>query len=131
MALSPSHGLVNMLIEICKMPPSLRRKTTELEDQDGTVLELPVYIKQGLRCLTILVQSNIGLLSFMQNELGASHVIEMMEFSQDKEVQANCAKIIRLCLRDDMVSAFYTFLMHYLVLRTNDDVVLRVGQPLA
>lgn len=40
----------------------------------------------------------------MQNEFGASHIIEMMEFSQDKEVQANCAKIIRLCLRDDMVS---------------------------
>jgi len=67
----------------------------------------------------------------MQNELGASHVIEMMEFSQDKEVQANCAKIIRLCLRDDMVSAFYTLLMNYLVLRTNDDVVLRAGKPLA
>jgi len=81
MALSPTHGLINLLIEICKMPTNLRRKTTEIEDQDGTILDLPVFIKQGLRCLTILVQSNIGLLSFMQNELGASHIIEMMEFS--------------------------------------------------
>ena len=55
LALAPSHGLVNLLIEICKMPSFLRRKAIEVEDQDGTVLELPVYIKQGLRCLTILV----------------------------------------------------------------------------
>lgn len=90
------------------------------------MLELPVYIKQGLRCLTILVQANIGLLSFMQNEMGANHVIEMMEFSQDKEVQANCAKIIKLCLRDDMVSPFL-HITTCLVLRTNDHVVLRAG----
>lgn len=60
----------------------------------------------------------------MQNELGANHIIEMMEFSQDKEVQANCAKIVKLCLRDDMVSAFYTLLTTIcVVLRVNDDGV--------
>ena len=60
----------------------------------------------------------------MQNELGANHIIEMMEFSQDKEVQANCAKIVKLCLRDDMVSAFYTLLTtNCVVLRANDDGV--------
>ena len=125
MSLSPAHGLVNLLIEVCKMPPNLRRKTIEVEDQDGTLLELPVYVKQGLRCLTILVQLNVGLLAFMSHEFGANHIIEMMEFSQDKEVQANCAKIIRLCLRDDMVSLYTpTF---YLVLRTTYNGFFRAG----
>jgi hypothetical protein len=44
-----------MLIDIVHMPANLKRKTIELEDQDGTLLELPIYIKQGLRCLTILI----------------------------------------------------------------------------
>ena len=40
----------------------------------------------------------------VNSDTGVRQIIDFLEFGQDEEVQANCAKIIRIALRDDYVS---------------------------
>lgn len=36
-------------------------------------------------------------------------IIEFLELTRDEEIQANCAKILRISLRDEVVSLLFVF----------------------
>ena len=68
--------------------------------------KVPIYLKYAIRCLTSCMRSNQGLLRLVsyQSGKGVHQVVEFLELTNDEEVQANCAKIIRISLRDELVS---------------------------
>jgi pyoverdine/dityrosine biosynthesis protein Dit1 len=44
-----------------------------------------------------------AVVSFINSEAnGLGNILDFMEFTRDEEVQANCAKVVRICLRDDI-----------------------------
>ena len=79
----------------------------EVEDiqQEDPRLRVPVYLKYALRCLTSCTRSNTAVTLLVNSETGVRQIIDFLEFGLDEEVQANCAKIIRIALREDYVSA--------------------------
>ena len=88
------------------MPQALKRMAFEVEDElEGDPrLKVPIYLKYALRCLTSCMRSSPAISLFVSLDQGVKQVIEFLEFGKDEEVQANCAKIMRICLREDYVS---------------------------
>ena len=42
--------------------------------------------------------------AFMIHETGLGQIVELLAYVRDEEAQANCAKVVRVCLREDLVS---------------------------
>jgi hypothetical protein len=53
------------------------------------------------------MRSNTAVTLLVNSETGVRQIIDFLEFGLDEEVQANCAKIIRIALREDYVSFFF------------------------
>jgi hypothetical protein len=49
------------------------------------------------------MRSNTAVTLLVNSETGIRQIIDFLEFGLDEEVQANCAKIIRIALREDYV----------------------------
>ena len=88
------------MVEISRLPESFIRAVSELEDAERT--KVPAYLKYAIRCLTSCIRSSEGLQRLVQSERGISQIIEFLELTQDEEIQANCAKILRISLRDEV-----------------------------
>lgn len=67
-------------------------------------MKVPIYLKYALRCLTSCMRSTSAVSLFISLDFGVKQVIEFLEFGKDEEVQANCAKIMRISMREDYVS---------------------------
>jgi len=65
-------------------------------------MAVPIYLKYALRCLTSCIRSNTAISVLVNDTNGLNNVLEFLEYSKDEEVQANCAKIIRITLREDI-----------------------------
>ena len=59
-------------------------------------------MKYAIRCLTSCIRSSQGLLRLINSEEGIIHIIEILDLTRDEEIQANCAKILRISLRDEI-----------------------------
>ena len=81
----------------------MKRTAFDVEDDDPR-LKIPIFLKYAIRCLTSCMRSNNGVVTFVNSENGVSQVLEFLEFTKDEEVQANCAKILRISLREEIVS---------------------------
>ena len=105
-ALKPVLQIIELLIDIIVLPDILKQQAFELEVDEEEKVKVPIYLKYGIRCMTSCMRSNQGLLRLVsyQNGAGLRSIIDFLEFTTDEEVQANCAKIIRICLRDELVS---------------------------
>lgn len=100
-AIQPQERTVPTLISIAKLPMSFRQAYGEIEEGDAR-LRVPIHLKYAIRCLTSCIRSNQGLLRLVQSDLGMSQVMEFLELTQDEEIQANCSKILRISLRDEV-----------------------------
>ena len=118
-AIQPQERTINSLLEITKLPMAFRQANRELDDNDNR-LKVPIHLKYAIRCLTSCIRSNQGLVRMIQSESGISQIVEFLELTRDEEIQANCSKILRISLRDEIVSVifevnkFYAILISYL-----------------
>jgi hypothetical protein len=103
--------LVNdMNNEIALTSGILESLVSLLKTQDGksnamqkSNVELRPYIKFALRCLTSAIRTEAAVSKFYAIESGFSKVLEILEFVEDQEIIANSCKIIRICLREDII----------------------------
>ena len=100
-AVQPNERSIETLIEIARLPDSFRNALTEVEESDHR-LQVPVYLKYAIRCLTSCIRSNQGLTRLVKSDHGISQISEFIELTRDEEIQANCAKILRISLRDEV-----------------------------
>lgn len=66
-------------------------------------MTLRPYIKFALRCLTSAIRTEPAVTKFYSLEGGLAKVLEILEFVEDQEIIANSCKIIRICLRDELI----------------------------
>lgn len=65
------------------------------------------HFKYLVRCITSALRNEYGVQEFLNtgpNDRYLKRIMRILEEFEEEEIVANCAKIIRLCLRDD---AFY------------------------
>eukprot|EP00347_Sterkiella_histriomuscorum_P008751 403343892 len=67
------------------------------------VNQIAIYIKFALRCLTSAIRTEPAVNRFYQIDGGVSKVLEILEYVDDQELIANSCKIVRICLRDEIV----------------------------
>ena len=48
------------------------------------------------------MRSNAGVIVFINFDKGLEQIIELVEETRDEEVNANAAKILRICLREEI-----------------------------
>lgn len=73
-----------------------------------------MFIKYGMRCLASTTRTSDGVRAFFIQDSGLGQIVELLAYVRDEEAQANCAKVVRVCLRDDLVSMFaYNFLKNH------------------
>eukprot|EP00351_Strombidinopsis_sp_SopsisLIS2011_P002853 CAMPEP_0116871164 /NCGR_PEP_ID=MMETSP0463-20121206/1389_1 /TAXON_ID=181622 /ORGANISM="Strombidinopsis sp, Strain SopsisLIS2011" /LENGTH=67 /DNA_ID=CAMNT_0004509061 /DNA_START=1423 /DNA_END=1626 /DNA_ORIENTATION=- len=66
----------------------------EIEDEDTTTtttnndarLQVPIFLKYALRCLTSCIRSTISISVLVNDTNGLVQVLEFLEYSKDEEV---------------------------------------------
>jgi hypothetical protein len=101
-ALQPAVKALDTLSSVLILPRTLKQAAMEIEEDEDPRLKVPIHLKYTLRCLASCMRSSGGVVMFINIDNGVQKVLEFMEFTKDEEVQANCSKIIRICLRDEL-----------------------------
>ena len=100
-AIQPQERTVESLVEITQLTVAFKQAAHEVEDGENR-LKVPIHLKYAIRCLTSCIRSSQGLLRLINSEEGIIHIIEILDLTRDEEIQANCAKILRISLRDEI-----------------------------
>lgn len=103
-AVQPNERTLDTITAIALLPASFKQAVIDIDEGDDNRLKVPIHLKYALRCLTSCIRSNQGLVRFIKSEQGISQIVEFLDLTRDDEIQANCAKILRICLRDEVVS---------------------------
>ena len=98
----PHERVVETLIEIARLPEAFLRAANEIDSDADIRSKVPAYLKYAIRCLTSCIRSNDGLQRLIESDNGISQIIEFLDITRDEEIQANCAKILRIGLRDEV-----------------------------
>ena len=102
-ALQPHEQTMDTLILITQLPVSFKRNLEQVEEENSH--RVPIHLKYSIRCLTSCIRSHQGLNSLVNSQDGMDQIVEFLELTRDEEIQANCAKILRISLRDEVVSS--------------------------
>jgi hypothetical protein len=69
------------------------------------VIKIRIYFKYLIRCITSALRNEFGVQEFLNtgvNDRYLKRVMRILEEFEEEEIVANSAKIVRLCLRDDV-----------------------------
>jgi hypothetical protein len=94
---------LNMVRDLCEF---IFEQPVPSESQNGAV-RIRQHFKYLIRCLTSALRSEFGVQEFITSAPADRYlrrIMKILEEFEEEEIVANCAKIVRLCLRDD---AFY------------------------
>ena len=85
LCLQPSLNCMSILCEIVKLASHLKRKQVEVDDGRGHQLQVPLYVKYGMRCLASITRNSNGVKAFLFQESGLGHIFELLEYVRDEE----------------------------------------------
>lgn len=77
--------------------------TQETFRNNHNTVPIKSFVKSALRCLTSAIRTEPAVNKFYAYQGGISKIIEMLEYVEDQELVANSCKIVRICLRDDII----------------------------
>jgi len=64
--------------------------------------DLPLHVKYSVRCLTSASRSLASVNQIVESPTGFKVMLDFLKFSKEEEILANAAKIVRICLKEDL-----------------------------
>jgi hypothetical protein len=61
------------------------------------------YFRFTIRCFTSCLRTEAGVVEFMKNDIYLKRILSILEEFNEEELVANCSKVLRLVLRDDLL----------------------------
>lgn len=89
---SQESNLVQTLIHLLELPERVR-------EGHG---DLPIYVKYSVRCLTSATRSADSVGKIVESRDGFKTILDFLKYSKEEEILANSAKIVRICLKEDL-----------------------------
>ena len=86
------------LVSLLELPAHLKNIDKQ---QDPDTVNLPIYIKYAIRCVTSCVRHPSGVDQLFMINNGTNYILQFIQLIRDEEIIANSAKIVRIVLRED------------------------------
>ena len=100
------HELVEILVDLLTFTTEELQYLNNLQQQkneQGQFIQVPLYIKMAMRCLTSCLRVDLALTNFLSSYKPIEDVIKLIHIVKDEEVVANGCKSVRICFRDPQV----------------------------
>ena len=94
-----NSGILDCLVALLKTQEGGGKQM----NQGTSQVTLRPYIKFAIRCLTSAIRTDPAVNKFYSIDGGVTKILEILEFVEDQEIIANSCKIIRICLRDELL----------------------------